>query len=234
MSMKRSLFVGVAGLVAVFLSVLAIRAQDKPAPKIPDYTRAALLDVNKIFKEHAGFDAAMKKIKDDADEMDKKMKETETSLRTKSLELQKMSPGSPEYAELEESIAHATADFRLNAQVDKRKFLQREAVLYQETYEELEKIVNDYSQSHRINLVMRFTNNDVDSKNPESILAHLNQPIVSHKEYLDITPDIQKIIDEKHPKAPTEEKKSEEKKTEDKKPEEKKSEEKPQEEKKAS
>ena len=200
MSTKRKIISGGVGLFIVFLTFLAIRAQD-PAQSVSspsgDFTKVALLDVNKLFKENAAFKEEMDKLKKNADEMDKKMKDEDAALKASAEKLQKMTVGTPEYAELEESIAREKTSLTLKIQTQRREFLQREANMYRLTFQKISAEVEKYAREHQIDLVLRFMNEPVDANNPESILGGINKPVVYHDEKLDITPAILKIMAEK-------------------------------------
>jgi hypothetical protein len=208
MSKKQTFISGGIGLLVVFLAVWAISADDaaKSAPA-GEYARVALLDINKLFKENAAFNKEMTQLKKDADDMDKKMKDEESSIRDKAKELGKFSPTSSEYKDLEQSLARLSTDYKLSVQTKRREFLMRESDLYYQTYQQFEAEIEKYAREHQFNLVMRFNGDQVDSKNPESILAAINKPVVWHGESIDITPDLLKIFAEKN--KPLEEKKEE-------------------------
>jgi Skp family chaperone for outer membrane proteins len=200
MSTKHKIISGGVGLFVVFLAVLAIRAQDAAqsvSEPSGDATKVALLDVNKLFKENAAFKEEMDKLKKDADDMDKKMKEVEAELKASATKLQKMTVGTPEYAELEESLAREKTSWTLKIQTQRREFLQREANIYRLTFQKFSAEVKKYALENQIDLVLRFMGDPVDVNNPESVLADLNKPVVHHNEKLDITPAILKILAEK-------------------------------------
>jgi Skp family chaperone for outer membrane proteins len=216
MSMKRTLIPGGIGLIVVFLAVWAISAEDAAKPaSAGEYARVALLDINKLFKENAAFKKEMTDLKKEADEMDKKMKEQELELRNKAKELGTLSAGSSEYKTMEEDIARLSTDWKLTVQKKRRDFLMRESDIYLQTYQQIETELEKYAREHQFNLVMRFTGDPIDSKNPESVLSSINKQIVWHGESTDITPDLLKIFAEKN-KQLEEKKEPKEEKTEPK------------------
>jgi Skp family chaperone for outer membrane proteins len=208
-SKKHKIISSGIGSIVVFLAAWAIFAQDAPkSDPVPagEYTKVAVIDVNKVFKENAVFNAEMTQLKSDADDMDKKMKEEEVNLRAKVSQLQGAAPGSAEYTEIERNLAQAQTDWKLRVQMKRREFLQREANAYLIAYQNIQTEIDKYAREHHINFVLRFTDDPVDSKNPESVLSYINKPIVQHDENLDITSDIIKILAEKQKPAPKEEK----------------------------
>src|SRR5271157_1798967 len=83
MSMKHRITLAGAGLFVVLFSVWRICAADaaKPGP-LPagEFTRIAMLDVNKLFKENEPFKKQMEKLKKEADDADKQAKDAQKLL----------------------------------------------------------------------------------------------------------------------------------------------------------
>jgi Skp family chaperone for outer membrane proteins len=203
MSMKRMVISGVAGLFVVFLAVWAIRAQDssKPAPApAGDSTNVALVDINYIFKQNEAFKKEMDKLKSEADEMDKKMRESQAVLAMSQNDLKNLTPGSSEYSEMEAKIARLKTDVTLETQTKRREFLMREANIYRQTYGDIKGEIAKYAGEHQFDMVLRFSGDPVDSNNPQSVLADINKPVVYYDQELDITPYVIKSIVEKQKK----------------------------------
>jgi Skp family chaperone for outer membrane proteins len=161
--------------------------QPGAAPQVNLAGRTVLIDVNRIFKNHARFNAQMKQLKNEADGQDAEMKKKEVNLRNMSRGLQEYNPGGPEYKKLEEQIARASTEWKLEVQNKRREYMQREAKIYNDTYNEVQSEVNYFCQSQGIALVLRFTSDPVDESNPESILSALNKQVVWSNPNLDIT-----------------------------------------------
>ena len=208
MSTKRNIFAGGVGLLAIFLSVWAISAQDAAAPAAPptdESAKIALLDVNKIFKENAPFKRAMEKLKNDADEADKKAKDAQKALTEMTTKFAGMSRGSDEYAEMQKKIVSSQTMLTTEIQLQRQDFLKREAKVYHVVYQEIESDVQKYADQNQISVVIRFMGDPVDENNPDSILANINKPVVWHNDKLDITTAIMQMISEKKFDFPVEE-----------------------------
>jgi Skp family chaperone for outer membrane proteins len=200
MSRKRKIISGGVGLFAVFLTFMAIRAQDASKPgaaPAAEPTKVALVDVNYIFKQNAAFKAAMDALKDEADGMDKKMREGQTVMAMSQNQLKGLTPGSSEYAEMEEIIARLKTDLALETQTKRREMLSRQAKLYGQTYREITGEITKYSGERKIDMILKFSGDPVDSNNPDSILQEINKPVVYFNPKLDITTDILKTLAEK-------------------------------------
>jgi Skp family chaperone for outer membrane proteins len=207
MSMNRRVISCAAGFFVILLCVWAISAEDaaKPAP-VGECTKIAILNVNKVFKEHSSFKEEMAKLKKEADEMDKNMKEQQAAIQLMENELKDKTIGSQEYMELQGRIAKSRTDWTIDVQNQRGLFIQREANLYRLTYLEIEGIIEKYSREHQFDMVLRIQTDAMDSNKPDSILSYINKPIVWHNGKMDITPAILQLIAEKHKQSPKEEK----------------------------
>jgi Skp family chaperone for outer membrane proteins len=130
----------------------------------------------------------MTQLKNEADASDAELKKKELSIRNMMKGLQEFkNPGGPEYKKLEEQIALANTNFKLEVQNKRREQLQREAKIYNDTFNEIQNEVNYFCQSQGIAMAMRFSSDTVDESNPESILSSINRPVVWYNPNLDIT-----------------------------------------------
>jgi Skp family chaperone for outer membrane proteins len=200
MSTKRNIISVSVGLFIVFLSIWALHAQDasKPAsPPTDESMKIAIVDVNKIYKESDSFKKQMEKLKSEADAADKQAKDAQKLLAEMTAKLTGMTPGSEEYTELQKKIVSSKSMLETEIQLQGQDFLKREAALYHSKYQEIENAVAEYSQEHQIDMVLRFIGDPVDEKNPNSVLANINKPIVWHGDKLDITPAILQKLSEK-------------------------------------
>ena len=78
-----------------------------------------------------------------------------------------------------------------------REFLEQEAQIRYEAYQEIQQHVATFCQSYGIQLVIRFNREPIDASKPQEVQMGLNRPIV-YQNSLDIT---QHIIDSLNPTA---------------------------------
>ncbi len=78
-----------------------------------------------------------------------------------------------------------------------REFLEQEAQIRYESYQEIQQHVASFCQSYGIQLVIRFNREPIDASKPQEVQMGLNRPIV-YQNSLDIT---QHIIDALNPTA---------------------------------
>jgi len=195
---KRSYLLAVlaAGIVSLGLIAAYGVAQQPPAAT----TRAAappvrggsiaLIDVNYIFKNHAGFKALKDELNAEVEQAEAQVKRDRETLRKLAEELQLYKKGSPQYKQLEEQMAKLQADVSVRVQMQKKDFIEREAKIFHQVYQQIFQHVRYYAQTNGISAVLKFNGDPVDPSKPETILRDLNKPVVWYAEHLDITPVI--------------------------------------------
>ena len=165
-----------------------------PAGAAPN--QVVVLDVGYIFKNHAGFNAEMAKIKEDVQQVENRLKQEQERIKQMVEQLKAYQPGTPEYRKIEGDVAKAQGDFTVKAQLEKKDFLDREAKVYHKVYGEVERAVASFCRQNRIAVVHRFDGEVVDSRETDrnKIMGHLSRPIVYYDPAVDITADILKMI----------------------------------------
>jgi len=150
----------------------------------------AVIDISRIFKEHKRFRAAL-------EDMKKDVEAAESSLRKEGDDIKKLveqmkaqyTPGSPQYKQQEELIATKQAQLQLRMNLQKKNFMEQEAKIYYNIYQEIEQEVKYFAQRHNINLVLRFNNIQMSPDNRQKVLAGVNRAVV-YQNNIDITYDI--------------------------------------------
>ena len=157
-------------------------------------TAVAVIDVGYVFKNHARFKAAMDKMKDEVMAAENSLKAERDRINGLMEQLKGFNVGTPEFKKLEAEIAKAQGDFNVNAQLQKKDFMDREAKVYLQVYTEIEKAVEQFAREHRIAVVHRFDGEPVDNSDRNQILRGITKPIVYLEPGIDITPDILKML----------------------------------------
>jgi len=165
----------------------------RPAPSGPA-THTAVIDVGYIFKNHARFKSAMDKMRDEVLAAENSLKGERDRVNGLMEQLKGFNVGTPEYRKLEAEIAKAQGDFNVNAQLQKKDFMDREASVYMQVYGEIERAVSQFAREHGIAVVHRFDGEPVDTGDRNRILGNITKPIVYHDPQIDITPDILRML----------------------------------------
>ena len=154
----------------------------------------AVIDVGYIFKNHARFKGAMDKMKEQVMAAETGLKTERDRINGMMEQIKGFNPGTPEFKKLEAEIAKAQGDFNVNAQLQKKEFMDQEAKVYLQVYTEVEKAVEQFAREHRIAIVHRFDGDPVDNSDRNQILRGITKPIVYIEPGIDITPDILKVL----------------------------------------
>ena len=185
-----------AGIVCVALGALVSVSAFAQAPAQPagPAVHVAVVDVGYIFKNHARFKSAMDKMKDEVMSAENGLKAERDRINGLMEQLKGFNVGTPEYKRLEAEIAKAQGDFNVNAQLQKKDFMEREAKVYLQVYTEIERAVSQFARENGIAVVHRFDGEPVDDSDRNKILGSITKPIVYHDPQVDITPDILRML----------------------------------------
>lgn len=167
------------------------------APAVRPATPAnhvAVIDVGYVFKNHTRFKTAMDKMKDEVLAAENSLKGERDRINGLMEQLKGFNVGTPEYKKLEAEVAKAQGDFSVNAQLQKKDFMDREAKVYLQVYTEVEKAVAQFAREHAIAVVFRFDGDPVDGGDRNQILRGITKPIVFYEAGNDITPDVLKML----------------------------------------
>ena len=169
-------------------------AAAQPARSANPAAHVAVVDVGYIFKNHARFKAEMDKMKDQVMNAENQLKAEQERIKGLMDQLKHYNPGTPEYRKFEGEVAKAQGDFSVNTQLQKKDFMEREAKVYLQVYNEIERAVSQFARDHGIAVVYRFDGDPVDANDRNRILGMITKPIVYYDSQVDITPDVLKML----------------------------------------
>jgi Skp family chaperone for outer membrane proteins len=150
--------------------------------------RLALLDVSRIFKAHNRFKLSMEEMKRDVQNAENKVRADREEINKLATDgLANFTKGTQQYAEMEEQLANRQAKLAVDVQRTKNDFLQREAMIYHNVYQEIWQATDYFCRKNGIDMVLRFNGEPVDVQRPDSVLTFINKPVVWYDPGLDIT-----------------------------------------------
>jgi Skp family chaperone for outer membrane proteins len=150
----------------------------------------ALLDVTYIFNNHARFKRMREEMKADVERAQQQVEKDKEELKKLAEKMQEFNKGTQNYQQLEEELAKRQADLQVRVQLQKNQFLQQEATMYHNVYQEILQATEYYCKQNSIDMVLKFNGDPVDVNRPESIQNELYKPVVWYQKSLDITPAI--------------------------------------------
>lgn len=180
MKTSRIGFVAVALLVSLGTVANGQQAQEQGQSGI-----VAVLDVAKVFKEHAQFNASMEAIKKEIEVFEEDFRGKRESLQNQIRALQSLQ-GQPEFKTEEAALARKEADLQIEANQKRAEILSKEAEIYYSTYNEVVATVARLSGSYGISLVIRYDSGAIDQTDRASVIKGVNRSVVFQRD-LDLT-----------------------------------------------
>ena len=161
-------------------------AQGAPAARRPD-PGVRVIDVTYIFKKYTVFQGQIQAMRKEVEATEGKLQGQAEQVKKMVEELKNYNRGTPEYQRLEAQIAQRKADFNVQAQLQKKQFLEKESEIYFTTYRQVKDLVRLYSQNNGVSLVLRFNADKTGEKQtrPDRLRA-MNRPVV-YEQGIDIT-----------------------------------------------
>jgi len=147
----------------------------------------ALLDVSRVFRDHVRFKQMREAMMADVQKAEADAKAEGEAIKGLMEQLRSMPPGSPEYKSMEEQIAVRQGNLDARVRLQRKEFVQREAKIYHYVYQEILQEVHYFAQTNRIAMVLRFSGDEIDPENPESVIRGINRLVVYHSPPFDIT-----------------------------------------------
>lgn len=186
--MKKNL---VLPLVMASLALVAGQtavAQQQPQAGPP--SPVAIIDLAYVFKNHSGFQSMKEELKNSVDMAQADLKNRRDQAQQLAEQLQEYRPGSPEFKQLEATLAQKQADLNVQVALQKKTLMEREAKIYFTIYQEVIYEVKSYCSRNGIRLVLRFDGEPMNQDDPQQVVQQLNRQVVYSDLSIDITPAI--------------------------------------------
>src|SRR5262245_7066943 len=124
-------------------------------------TSVAVIDIAYIFKNHVRFNAQMKDMKGEIDQFDAWVRDVTQKMQKKAESAQQFAPASDQFKKIEEELAHEKSNVQIEVAKKRKEFLEAEAKVYFGVYREVEDAVINFAQRNRIQLVLRYTGDEM-------------------------------------------------------------------------
>jgi hypothetical protein len=169
---SRPMVFAITGCICIVAWTALSGERDQESPhRIP----LAVIDVAKVFKEVRPFNDKMQHMKIEVADYDRNVR------ARRSEHSDQLSPG-------------------LKAEVEAKKatFLSDEALVYANTYREIEKVVESICRERDIGIVIRFSSDPMNSNDRTSVLQAVNRPVV-YTAVPDLTADVVTALNKSGP-----------------------------------
>jgi Skp family chaperone for outer membrane proteins len=192
-----AIVLSLSGLLAIAV------AQNPGAPAgQPMYgTRIALLDTTNILQHHDRFKVRMEELKQIITAAEKTFSQKRNALIKDAEILQTYDKGTQQYMEKERELATRQGQLQAEFNLQRSDFMNREATIYYEVYQEILQATTYVCQQNSIQVVFRFNSEKASPQRPDSVLQMINQQVV-WSSGVDIT---KMVLDDvnRRPAAPT-------------------------------
>ena len=101
---------------------------------------------------------------------------------------------------MEEELAKKAAELNLRVSIQKKDFLEQEAKIYYNVYQEVIDCVKYHCDTNGVSLVLRFNGDPIDRNDPQEVLKELNKSVLYYNRAIDITPIILEKLNSYQPK----------------------------------
>ncbi|MCO6454447.1 MAG: OmpH family outer membrane protein [Pirellulaceae bacterium] len=176
--MKTSLLKAVLVIAGIAASLVSqVLLAQTAAPRAAG-TSVVVIDVAEVFERHVRFKARMEDIKRDIETFEAELRNEQKQLNAVREELQNYKPGTDAYKRVEERMAAMAADAQVKMQLKRKEFLEQEAKVYFNAYQEVLAAVSQFADRNGISLVLRFNGKEMDPSQRESVLQGVNRAVV--------------------------------------------------------
>ena len=184
----------------VIFAVAAVVAFTASFASAQDAGRVAILDVAKVFKENASFDAKVKAIKAEADKLKLQITAEQDRIKAEVMKLRGMEAG-PKRNQMEADLEQQHTRLRTLTRQNESELLNREARVYFDTYQEMQAVVESMAKQYGLSLVLRFDSESIDPNNRNEVIKGVNRAVVFHRQ-LDLTSEVSKQLNDRMAAAP--------------------------------
>jgi Skp family chaperone for outer membrane proteins len=153
----------------------------------------AVVDISAIFKRHARFKATMDTMKADMERADAELKAERETITKSEAHRNTFAVGSAEYKRADEDVARMMAELQLKMGRLRKEFMEREAKVLYQTYQEVVQAVDYYAKRHNIGLVLRFSGEPIDPNRPDDVRREISKLVVM-QDSIDITLEVLMLI----------------------------------------
>ncbi len=163
-----------------------LSAQEEPGGNSGVGGLVTVLDVAAVFDKNPSFNVRMDAIKAEADRLKSEITAKQEQIRQNAVKLQDLQVGSADRNKMEADLEQQQASLRTDARQSEQDLLNREALIYYETYRTLQEVVADVAEKHNISLVLRYDSAEIDKTNRAEVIKGVNRTVVFHRQ-LDLT-----------------------------------------------
>jgi len=182
-----------ATMVAIALIISFGTLQARAQGVRPSGTSVAVIDLGEVFKEHPRLKAQLESLKTQLTSYEAFVRQEQQKVQALAEQLKTLKPGTVDYGNKEKEYASLQADLSVQVRQKQREFLEKEAQVRYQAYQEVQQQVESFCTTYGIQLVIRFNRVPIDGTKPQEVMMGVTRPIV-YQNQLDITNHIIKQL----------------------------------------
>lgn len=178
---------GICGLAALSLLAASAAASAQETAEFP----VAVLNLDVLFKEDAQVQKALADLKQEAAEIDEKVKLRQSEIETVQADMRKAQPGSQEQRRLQQQGFKLAGELQRFVNDERANVAGKEAKIFLAAYRRVDGVVKEYCQEKGIKLVIRDQAGSLEANQSTQEIVKAVNRFVIFEDGLDITKDIQ-------------------------------------------
>jgi Skp family chaperone for outer membrane proteins len=165
-------------------------------------TNVAVIDISQVFEKHGQFQAQTLNLKKQVEDFEGHLRGEQQKVVNMRNDLQNYTPGSEQFKRKEEEMARMQSEMNVQMALKRKEFLEKEARLYFDTYNEVFQIVAEVADRNGISLVLRFNSEEMKPEDRASVLQGVNRAVVFQRN-LNVTNMVIGEVAKRYPNATT-------------------------------
>jgi Skp family chaperone for outer membrane proteins len=149
----------------------------------------AVVDLNKVITAHKGAQALNDELKREAERVQEELKTMQDAGQKLKAELDAAKKGSAEFQRIEQELGKKVEAFKRLQAESQRKLAETNAANLMAIYKEVNEEVTRIAESRGFRLVLNFSSESLDQKDPQKRMMILNRQVL-YQNGLDITEDV--------------------------------------------
>lgn len=163
--------------------------------------KVGLIDMAYVFKNYQKFEYLREDLKLKISESEGQAKQMAETIKSLQAKMKEHKEGSPEFGDMEQKLAKASAEFETFRRSTQREILKEESAIYHQIYMEVSDAVKKYSKYYGYTLVLRFNREDLNPEDPQGLIQGMNRQVVFHQEEDDMTNSVLQHLNDKFDEA---------------------------------
>ena len=179
---------------AAYGVIAALAALASNAARADESLAVAVVNVDRILKEHKPLNNQLDPLKAEAKEFEAAVQVRQAEMESVAGKVRQTQPTSPEYERLQVQFARLRAELEQFVLKGRRDLQQKEMALYLAFFRQLDAEISKYAKAHGLKLVLRQSQASLeDNQSPEDVAKALNRQIL-FEDGVDITDAILKAL----------------------------------------